>query len=170
MIVKEKIIMPEKDIMKIGAGEQLSRPALSIKAKVPEKDLPDHVEKSYRKIISCLNEQGEKPDGAPFIAYYNIDTQNLRGSGIWDMEVGFPVSRALPGKDEVKSTEILKGKTVSCMYKGAYRDLGTAYSKLTEWINGNKYQSLNISYEYFYNSPADVPEEELLTEIVLLVK
>ena len=53
--------------MKIELGEQLSQPALSIKAKVFEKDLPDHVGKSYEKITSYLNEQGEMPNGAPFI-------------------------------------------------------------------------------------------------------
>lgn len=162
--------MSKKDIMKIALGEQLSQPALSIKAKVFEKDLPNHVEKSYEKIISYLNEQGEKPNGAPFIRYYNIDTENLRGNGTWDMEVGFPVSKVLPEKGEIKPAMILKGKTISCIYKGAYTGLGEAYSKLAEWINKNEYHSMKISYEYYYNSPADVPEEELLTKIVLLIE
>ena len=156
--------------MKIELGEQLSQPVLSIKAVVLEKDLPDHVGKSYEKIISYLNEQGEKPNGAPFIAYYNIDTVNLRGDGTWDMEVGFPVSKVLPGKGEIKPGVILNGKSISCFYKGAYPGLGKAYAELIDWINKSKYQSLKISYEYFYNSPADVPEEELLTKIVFLIK
>lgn len=156
--------------MKIEPGEQLSQPALSIRAKVPEKDLPDHVGKCYEKIISYLNEIGEKPAGAPFIAYYNIDTENLRGDGIWDMEVGFPVSGELPEKGDVKPAVIMKGKTISCIYKGAYTGLGMAYSELSEWIKANHYHSLKVSYEYFYNSPAEVPEEELLTKIVMLIK
>jgi effector-binding domain-containing protein len=157
-------------IMEIEPGQQLSQPVLSIKAKVPEKALPEFVTKSYEKIISYLDELGEKPNGIPFIAYYNIDTENLRGDGTWNMEVGFPVSKVWPAKGEIKPAEILKGKTISCIYKGAYTGLGEAYSKLTEWINKNNHHSLNISYEYFYNSPADVPEEELLTRIVLLIK
>lgn len=151
-------------------GVQLSQPALSIKAKVPEKDLPTHVGKSYEKIISYLNELGEKPNGAPFIVYYNIDTKNLRGTGTWDMEVGFPVSKALPGKGEIKPTVILEGKTISCVYKGAYHGLGKAYSELTGWMNENKCHSMNISYEYYLNSPAEVPEEELITRIVMMIK
>ena len=123
-----------------------------------------------KKLSAYMNELGEKPNGAPFIAYYNIDTYNLRGSGTWDMEVGFAVSKTLPEKGEIKSSEILKGKTLSCVYKGAYTGLGKAYSELTEWINKNKYHSMNISYEYYYNSPADVPEEKLLTKIVMLIK
>ena len=155
--------------MQIEIGEQLTQPVLSIKAKVLEKDLPNHVKKSYKKIISYLNKQGERPNGLPFIAYYNYDTENLRGVGTWDMEVGLTVSKVLPEKDDIKPTVIVKGKTISCFYKGAYTGLGIAYSKLTECLNKNKYHSMKISYEYFYNSPAEVPEEELLTKIVLLI-
>jgi effector-binding domain-containing protein len=162
--------MSETDILKIEPGEQLSQPALSIKANVLEKDLPDHVEKCFQKIFSCLDEQGEKPVGPPFIAYYNIDTGNLRGNGIWDMEVGVPVSGVLPGKGEVKPAVILQGKTVSCLYKGPYPGLGKAYSELTGWIKTNNCEPLNISYEYFFNSPDEVPGEELLTRIVFLIK
>ena len=162
--------MSKNDNIKIEYGEQKSQTALSIKAIVLEKDLPSHVEKSYEKIMSYLNEHGEKPNGAPFIAYYNIDTENLRGNGTWDMEVGFPVSKVLAGKGEIKPALILKGKTISCIYKGPYKGLGKVYSKLTEWIKENKYQSMKISYEYFYNSPADTPGEELLTKIMLLIK
>ena len=156
--------------MKIELGDQISQPVLSIRAKVSEKDLPDHVEKSYERIITYLNEQGEEPAGEPFIAYYNIDNENLRGNGIWDMEVGFPVSKVLPEKGEIKPTVILNGKSISCIYKGAYSGLGKAYSILTEWIRLNDYQSLKISYEYFLNSPLDIPEEELLTRIVMLIE
>lgn len=170
LVKKGDKYMSKKDIIKIEFGEQLSQPVLSIKAKVLEQDLPKHVEKSYETIISYLNEQGEKPNGAPFIAYYNIDTENLKGDGTWDMEVGFPVSKVLPEKGEIKPAVILKGKTISCTYKGAYTGLGEAYSKLAEWINKNKYHSMKISYEYYYNSPTDVPEEELLTKIALLIE
>lgn len=154
----------------IESGKQLPQPTLSIRTKVLEKDLPAHVGKCYGKIISYLSELGEKPNGAPFIAYYNIDTNNLRGTGTWDMEVGFPVSKALPGKGEIKPSMILEGKTISCIYKGAYTGLGKAYSELTEWINKHDCRSMNISYEYYLNSPADVPEEELLTKVVMMIK
>jgi hypothetical protein len=53
-----------------------------------EKDLPNHIDKSYEKITSYLNEQGEKPNRALFIAYYNIDTETSRGNGPWDIELG----------------------------------------------------------------------------------
>ena len=80
------------------------------------------------------------------------------------------IKAIVPGKGEIKPSAILKGKTISCVYKGANTGLGKAYSELTGWINKNKYHSIKISYEYFYNSPVDVPEEEFLTRIVFLIK
>ncbi len=162
--------MSKSNIMEIEFGEQKSQPVLSIRAKVSEKDLHDHVLKCFGKISSYLSEQGVTPNGAPFIAYYNIDMYNLRGNGEWDMEVGFPITEILPRNSEIKQSMTVKGKTISYLYNGAYSGLGKAYSKLSEWLDKSKYHSMKISYEYFYNSPNDVPEEELLTRVVLLIK
>ena len=42
------------------------------------------------EIAQYLAEQSEQPAGAPFVAYYNMDMQNL------DVEIGFPVTACLP--------------------------------------------------------------------------
>ena len=42
--------MSENDNMKLESGEQLSQQVLSIKAKVLEKDLPNHVVNCFEKI------------------------------------------------------------------------------------------------------------------------
>ncbi len=163
--------MDDIEIMKVELGEQEAQPALTIRAVVEEKDLPEHVVECFRKIKSYMSENGVHLNGHPFLAYYNIDTDNLRGSGTWDMEVGFPVSKVLPDSGGIKQTATLEGRIISCVYKGAYRGLGNAYTKLIQWLHENpKYQSLNTTYEYFYNSPEYVPEDELLTRVVLLIK
>ncbi len=149
---------------------QASQSAISIRATIAEKDLATHVPRSFSMILSYLNELGEQPTGVPFCAYYNIDTQNLGGTGLWDVELGFPVSRPLPERGEIKSTRIREGKAVSYTYKGSYSGLGLAYAKITEWIKANAYKPIGISYEYYLNSAGDVPEDELLTKVVMLVE
>lgn len=156
--------------MEISIITQTSKPVLSIRAKVPEAELPAHVVKCYELIAAYILEFGEQPSGEPFIAYYNIDTENLRGNGIWDMEVGLIVDKVLPSKGEIIVSELINSKAVTCIYKGAYRGMGRAYSLLTEWIKNNEYQFANISYEYYLNSPADVSEDELLTKLVMLIR
>jgi effector-binding domain-containing protein len=162
--------MAEIEIMKAELEEQEAHPALTLRAKVLEKDLPEHVVKCFGIIKAYMSKHGAKLNGYPYIAYYNINLDNLRGGGTWDMEIGFPVSIILSGINEIKMSETQAAKTISCFYKGPYQGLGKAYSLLTEFIGENNLHFLNISYEYFYNSPENVPEDELLTKLVFLIK
>ncbi|MDO9535730.1 MAG: GyrI-like domain-containing protein [Bacillota bacterium] len=39
-----------------------------------------------------------------------------------------------------------------------------------QWIAENGYEQTGVYYEFYYNSPEEVPESELLTKIVMPVK
>jgi effector-binding domain-containing protein len=116
------------------------------------------------KIMSYLDELGEKPLDVPFTAYHNLDMKNL------DVEMGFIVDKKLPDKDEMKAEIIPAGKSVIYMYKGAYDGMQKAYDEIMKWISENKYEFTGTYYEYYYNSPEEVTESELLTKIVLPLK
>ena len=93
-----------------------------------------------------------------------MDMQNL------DIEIGFPVSKKLPGKDDIQASETMAGKAVVCMYKGSYSVMEPVYNEIMGWMGKKGYQMKGVSYEYYYNSPGEVPENELLTRIVIPVK
>lgn len=149
---------------KIELNEQKAQPVLSIRTRTAIENLPKVIGESYEKIMQYLTELGEQPANAPYTAYYNLDMQDL------DVEMGFPVSNLLPGKGEIKSGEIPQGKYVSCMYKGAYSQMEQIYNEMFKWIEENGYEQTGLYYEYYYNSPNDVPESELLTNIVMAIK
>jgi len=44
------------------------------------------------------------------------------------------------------------------------------YNAMTEWMNANGHTPTGVVYEFYLNSPMEVPESELLTKIVFLVK
>ncbi len=144
--------------------EEKEQPVLSVREKTSVENLPQVIGKAYSDIIQYLGELGESPVEAPFCAYYNLDMENL------DVEMGFPVSKKLPGKDHIQPNKIPAGKQVSCMYKGPYKEMEAPYNAMTEWMNDKGYEPTGISYEYYYNSPEEVPEDELLTKIVFPVK
>lgn len=144
--------------------EQPAQPVLSIRTRTAVGNLPQELGKAYGAIIAYLNEIGEKPLEAAFAAYYNMDMEDL------DVEMGFPVPKPLVGKGEIKSSEIPAGKQVSCFYKGPYNQMVPAYNAMTQWINENGYSPTGVSYEFYYNSPLEVPESELLTKIVFPLK
>jgi effector-binding domain-containing protein len=114
--------------------------------------------------MQYLNEIGEKPFNVPFAAYYNFDMEDL------DVEMGFPVPKPLAGKGEIKPGEIPAGKQASCFYRGPYSQMEPVYNAMMQWINENGHKPVGVSYEFYYNSPMDVPESELLTKIMFPVK
>lgn len=144
--------------------EQPAQPVLSIRTRTSVGNLPQELGKAYGAIIQYLNNIGEKPVEAAFAAYYNMDMEDL------DVEMGFPVPRPLAGKGEIQAGEIPGGKQVSCFYKGPYSGMEQVYNAMMQWINENSYTPTGVSYEFYYNSPMDVPESELLTKIVFPLK
>lgn len=145
----------------IDAKEQ---PVLSIRTRTPIADLPQAIGKAYMAIATYMQELGETPKDAPFTAYYNMDMDDL------DVEMGFPVSKPLPAKGEIQKSVVPAGKQASCMFKGSYSLMESTYNALNEWITQQGFEPTGISYEYYYNSPCEVPEEELLTKIVFPLK
>ncbi|MDF2673145.1 MAG: transcription activator [Clostridiales bacterium] len=144
--------------------EKSLQPVLSIRTRTSLDNLPKEIGRAYKIIFQYLNEIGEQPIDAPFTAYYNLDMDNL------DVEMGFPVGKPLAGKGEVVSSEISAGKFVSCIFKGSYKQMEPLYNAMYKWISENGYTTTGVSYEYYYNSPADVPESELSTKVVFPVK
>jgi effector-binding domain-containing protein len=147
--------------MEIELKEQKAQPVLSIRKRTTLADLPNTIGDSYHKIAGYLEELGEQPVDVPFTAYYNLDMQDM------DVEMGFPVARPLPGRDDIKAGEIPPGKVASYMYKGIYSEMEPVYNEIFKWIAEKGYQPKGVYYEYYYNSPDEVPDSELLTRIII---
>ena len=111
--------------------EQPTQATLAIRTRVSVQDLPQVLGKAYGAIAQYLGELGEQPAGPPFVAYYNMDMQDL------DIEAGFPVSRGLSGKGDIQTGEIPGGKVATCLYTGPYSDIEPAYNALSQWMKEN---------------------------------
>lgn len=144
--------------------DQKEQPTLSIRVRTSFANLPKEIGKAYGAICAYLEELGEAPSDAPFTAYYNMDMDDL------DVEMGFPVSKPLAGKGEIKASVVPAGKQASCMHKGSYEKMAPTYEALTAWVAEKGMEPTGIVYEYYYNAPCEVPPDELLTKIVFLLK
>ena len=139
--------------------EQSAQPVVSIRMKTSVDQLPMVVGQSYGEIMQYLHEKGEAVAGIPFVAYYNMDMQNL------DVEIGMPVTHPIDGRGRVQSSEIPSGKYATCTHVGPYRDASKTYDKLTDFVLLNKETPTGVAYEYYLNSPEEVPESELVTKV-----
>lgn len=144
--------------------EKNAQPVLAIRKITSLGQLPQEIGKAYGAIMQYLGELGEQPADAPYTAYYNLDMEHL------DVEMGFPVSKQLAGKGEIKFYEIPAGKYSECLYKGPYSDSAPVYDAMNGWIAEKGFEATGIAYEVYYNSPAEVAESELLTRIMLPLK
>jgi len=100
----------------------------------------------------------------PYVAYFNLDMQDL------DLEAGFTVTTAVPGAGEIYAGEIPAGKQATCTHKGPYADSEKAYNQMTTWMQKNQCTPTGVAYEFYLNSPEEVPESELLTKIMFPLK
>lgn len=138
--------------------------ALSVRVRSPVENLPQVLGQSFGTVAQYLCEIGEQPAGAPFVAYYNMDMADL------DLEVGFPVSRKLPGRGDVSSGQIPGGKMGTCLYTGAYQEMPPAYDALTKLVCDKGLEPTGIVYEIYLNSPMDTEPSKLQTLILFPLK
>ncbi len=144
--------------------EMPAQPVLSIRTKSAVQELPQVLGASYGAIAQYMGNLGENPTGAPFVAYYNMDMQNL------DIEIGFPVSHPLAGQGNIQPNQVFGGKVATCLYVGPYSDVGTAYDALTQFIKDKGVESTGAAYEFYLNDPQTVQPSELQTQIYFSLK
>lgn len=137
---------------------------LCIRTRCAVQNLPDVIGKTYLEIIEYMGGVGEIPSGAPYIGYFNMDMNDL------DIEIGFPVAKDLPEKDNIKMSEIPAGKYATTLHKGSYTKLETSYNVIMKWMEDNNLEGTYIGYEYYLNDPRETPEDELETKILFQLK
>ncbi|MDR1701982.1 MAG: GyrI-like domain-containing protein [Sporomusaceae bacterium] len=143
--------------------EKEAQPAISIRTRSQAAKLPQVIGEGYGKLAAYLKESGKFLADAPYVAYHNMDMQDL------DVEMAFPLAAPLPGTGDIQATSTPKGKLVICMYRGPYHKIEPTYHEMIQWITGNALQPVGSSYEYYWNSPTNVPEDDLLTLLAMPV-
>jgi effector-binding domain-containing protein len=144
--------------------ETEEQPVLSVKSTTSVSNMPNVVGRLYGQIVNYIVEKGEEPIGPAFIAYYNMDMENLI------VEIGFPIARKIEGKDDIVLRYIPAGRKATGFHKGPYGEIGPVYERLTKFISERDYEPTGVVYEYYYNSPGEIPESELLTKVEFLLK
>ncbi|NTW71438.1 MAG: GyrI-like domain-containing protein [Eubacteriaceae bacterium] len=150
--------------MKFEIVENTDQLVLCIRTKTTIQALPRIIGQNYMKIVEYMTQVGENPMEAPYTAYYSFDKENV------DVEMGFPVKKAYEGSGEIISSILPGGQYLTFLFKGPYNEMAPVYEEMEQWIKDNGYQKPHAYYEYYYNSPQDVPVSELLTKIAMPLK
>lgn len=146
--------------------EHTERPVLSIRVKTSLEKLPDLIGESFDKISDHLEEMNENMSDMPFVAYENFEEMKANDLSVI---IGIPVSGIISGKNEIELSKIPAGKTISCMYRGAYSEISSLYEEMRDWIYTNGYEPEGNAYEFYYNG-LDFPPCDYLTRVMIPVK
>ncbi len=134
-------------------------PALYIERTIDADHIEDEVGSSLIEIYQYLESIGVAKEEPAFVAYLNTDMTHLT------IRVGCLTGAAYPGYGEIISGDVPAGKRVSCLYKGAYKAMGDAYTHTVEWMKRHNLKAKQISYEFYLNSRVEVDPPELITKI-----
>ncbi len=69
---------------------------------------------------------------------------------------------------EIKTLPAIR--TVSVVYRGPYPGVEAGYNQIFSYARENNLETLLPSRELYFNDPAEIPEEELTTEIQVPIK
>ena len=153
--------------MKIEVSNQQSQAAVAIKkTAVCMGEIGQAATEGLTKLMGYLAAQGTQVAGAPYLAYMNGNEDFSK----FDIELGIPVSEAVPVHGEFYMSQSCQGKAITTMYKGAYKDIEAAYVALMDYAKENALEMTGVYYDYYINNPADTPEGELLTQVVFPIK
>lgn len=140
-----------------------TQPTLAIRTRTAVQDLPSLLGQAFGAIGAYLGKLGEEPAGTPFVAYYNLDMQDL------DIEIGFPVHRELPGEGNIEPSEMPAGDYGTCIHVGPYDTMEPTYDALNAFIAQQGREVTGVVYEVYFSDP-DTPPEQIKTQILFPLK
>jgi len=140
------------------------QPTLVMRMRTSVQKLPQVLGQTWGAIMQYAGRIGVHPSGPPFVAYHNMDMQDL------DLEIGFPYAQQVMGEGEILAGEIPGGKAASCLHVGPYDQVGAAYEALRRWIEAGGYTPSGVAYESYLNDPQTTPAAELQTQVVFPLK
>jgi effector-binding domain-containing protein len=140
--------------------DRSTQPTLTIRTRSAVQNLPQVLGQAWGAIMQYAEPLGFQPCGAPFVAYHNMNMQDL------DIEVGFPFAQKLAGHGNIHAGAIAGGKAVTCVHIGPYDQVGGAYEALQKWVGTHSYVPTGVAYEFYLNDPQTTPPAELQTQVV----
>lgn len=123
----------------------------------------DDMRRLLGRLIGWVETEGLQMTGPPFAVYYSVPEEMAEGR--MQFEVGVPFSGAAQETDTIKIKTFPVQHVLSAIHKGPYSDISSVYAALMAFATKNAYDIIGPPMELWLNSPMEVAEDELLTEV-----
>ena len=122
---------------------------------------------TFSKLFSWITENKYKSVGPAMVVYHAPPGQAPDDQSSWEVRSQLFGDAGTSEPDEhgtgIKSVNAIQ--VASAVHKGPYEKIVNTYNALTNWIDNNNYEIAGPYEESYFDSPEQVPVDELLTEI-----
>ena len=115
----------------------------------------------FGRVFQALEAAGTDPSGTPFTVFYQAPDMDAEG----DIGLCVPVRDSVSLSAGVEIVRFDESAVASVVHHGSYEEMGESYATVSAWIQRHGHRITGPTREIYLNSPADVREDELLTEI-----
>ena len=134
--------------------------AAVVRGTIAVAEVRDFFDRSFGVLGGALAAQGLAPAGPAFAIYRSVPTDTM------DLEVGFPVDRAIEPDGAAETGELPGGQVARVVHAGSFDDLTDAWQRLGVWIGAQGLTPGEPFWEVYLTEPSpDIDPADLRTEL-----
>lgn len=135
-------------------------PMAVIPLRIPREQMPHVFGAAVAEIMSTLGAQRISPTGPVFAHHFRMEP------GIFDFEIGVPVSAPIAAAGRVQSKLRPAIRVVRTVYHGPYEGLPTAWGEFHAWVKSNGHAYAPDIWECYVEGPHSTSDpSEYRTEL-----
>ena len=119
---------------------------------IPRDQIQEVMGPAIMETITVAKEQGIGPVGPVFAHHFDMKP------GIFNFEVGVPVSAPVKPVGRVFASELPAAKVVHTVYTGPYEGLDDAWGRFVEEIKASGHQPVGDLWECYVTGPESTPD------------
>jgi Icc-related predicted phosphoesterase/effector-binding domain-containing protein len=145
---------PSNGVYSVKLVERLACPVMSRCFQVAFEDLTAQLGEVLPAVYDLVMDSDIRPAGPPFCRYHGM------ADGVFDVEVGLPVTETTDRGGEIRGRELPGGELAMTTHIGHYKELGLAHSALKSWAKEQGREASGGSWELYLTDPAKVKDPE----------
>ncbi|RME15011.1 MAG: AraC family transcriptional regulator [Alphaproteobacteria bacterium] len=121
---------------------------------------------AFGEVWAFMEHHGIAPAGGAIAVYTSYGPEKM------DFRAGFVISREdmAAAQGAVKADVTPAGRAVHGLHRGSYGNIRETYGKMHAFVTAEGLEWIAPTWEIYLNSPDQVPEEQLLTELYQAVR
>ncbi len=121
--------------------------AATIRFTIPRDQIQQVMGPAIQEVMATVAAQGIKPAGPLFSHHFRMDP------GVFDFEVGVPVSEPVAAAGRVLPGELPAATVLRTIYHGDYEGLGPAWGEFGSWAAEHGYSTAQDLWECYVTGP-----------------